>query len=145
MIGIRIVSGRFMDRVPPLLIMGIAAGSGVVAFAMLFIACILAPAAISEMLFYASGIFVGLCMGLGIPVNQTVAVKMSPAKRWGAANGLFQLAIDVANGTLSVLWGFLASSIGYASVMVVIMILVALSFFAALLSYPKKDQEVDPT
>lgn len=138
MIVIRFASGRFMDRAAPLLIMGVGAGAGVIAFAMLFVSCTFATPEAAEMLFYGSGAFVGLCMGLGIPVNQTVAVKMSPAERWGAANGLFQLAIDVANGMLSVLWGFLAAAVGYSVITICIMVLAALSFFAAVISYPKE-------
>ena len=83
MIVVRLKSGAFMDRVVPIKIFTVAVVCGLVTTAMLFFA------AVSDWIFYLSGISYGLCLGLAMPVNQSVAVKNTPSDRWGAANGLF--------------------------------------------------------
>lgn len=140
MIAVRLGAGRFMDRTAPLAIMAVAALAGIVAFALLLVACLLPATEASSILFLSAGVPFGLCMGLGIPVNQTIAVRMSPASRWGAANGLFQLAIDIANGVLSLLWGLLANAWGFGIVCACIMTMLGMSIVAAALAYPKADQ-----
>lgn len=138
MIVVRIAAGRFMDRVRPLKLMGIAAAAGIVAFAM-GTGCIMGIFGTwTELLFYAMGIPFGICMGLGIPVNQTIAVKMTPPERWGAANALFMLGVDVSNALTSLLWGLLIQELGYLVALVGCMIALMLSFCAALILYPKQ-------
>lgn len=139
MIIIRLGAGRFMDSVAPLKLMGLACACGIVAFA-LGIGCasgLFGP--LTEVLFYAMGLPFGICMGLGIPVNQTIAVKMTPPERWGAANALFMLGVDVSNALASVAWGFLIQSLGYAAALIGCCVMLILSFAAALLLYPKHE------
>lgn len=138
MIVIRLISGKFMDSAPALAIMGVSAGAGVIAFTCLFFASLMPNGEISSMLFYFAGVPFGVCMGLGIPINQAVAVKMSPKDRWGATNGLFQLSIDVANGFLSVLWGFLGSMVGFGAVCICVSVCMVVAFLSALLCYQKE-------
>lgn len=92
MIAVRLVSKAFMDRVAPFKIMTFTVLFGLIGFAMVFFA------GQSELLFYAAGIPYGLCLGIAIPLNQSVAVKNTPAERWGAANAIYLLASDIGIG-----------------------------------------------
>ncbi len=144
MIGVRLVSGHFMDSTSPLRLMGIAAASGVIAFA-LGIGCgmhLFGP--LTEPLFYAIGIPFGLFMGLGMPVNQTMAVKLTPPERWGAANALFMLGIDISGAVFSVIWGFMIESQGYPLAFTGCLLLQVIAFVVALIVYPKKRAKGTP-
>lgn len=138
MIAIRLTSGRFMDKVRPILIMGAAVASGLVCYGALLVCTQLSPGPVVEAVFYASGIFYGLSLGISLPINQTIAVRLSPPERWGAANGLYLLGNDVAIGLASLAWGFSTAVAGYAATIVAVMVLIALSFVAALVCYPKE-------
>ncbi len=137
MIVVRLTSGKFMDRFKPIYIMGVAVASGLVCYSVL-VACSLLPADAAEGVFYASGVFYGISLGLSLPVNQAVAVRLSPPSRWGAANGLYLLGNDVSIGIASLAWGFLAPTLGYTATLCIVMALIAASFFAALACYPKE-------
>lgn len=96
MIIVRISSKAFMDRVLPIKLFAVAVAAGLVCYAMLFVVTLPDVTGVARgVLFYSAGLFYGLCLGIALPVNQTVAVKNSPAERWGAANGLFFLLLDV--------------------------------------------------
>lgn len=138
MIVIRLVSGRFMDKVAPIKIMGAAVAAGLLAFAMLLICSLGIAGQITETLFYLAGIPFGLCMGIAIPINQTIAVRFSPGDRWGAANALFMLGIDIGNGVLSVVWGFLSESVGFSATIVAVIICLVVAYIAAHMVYPKE-------
>lgn len=138
MIVVRLTSGRFMDRFKPIYIMGVAVAAGLVCYAVL-VACSLLPSGgVTEWAFYASGVFYGISLGLSLPVNQAVAVRLSPPSRWGAANGLYLLGNDVSIGIASLAWGFLAPALGYTVTLCIVMACIAASFFAALACYPKE-------
>lgn len=137
MIVVRVGAGRFMDTTPPLVLMGVAAGCGAIAFGMGAGCAAGAFGSFTEPLYYAMGLPFGICMGLGIPVNQTMAVKLTPPERWGAANGLFLLGVDLSNAVASVAWGFLIQSLGYTAALIGCIIMLALSFAAAALLYPR--------
>lgn len=138
MIIVRVSTGRFMDATPPLRLMGIASLCGIIAFGMGLGCATGAFGDLTEPLFYAMGIPFGVCIGLGIPVNQTIAVRMTPPERWGAANGLFLLGVDLSNALASVGWGFLIQNLGYTAALTGCIIMLALSFLAAALLYPKR-------
>ena len=106
MILVRLKSGAFMDRFEPIKILPVALACGLVAFAML-VACgtVLDGAPVRDAVFNLSGIVYGFCIGIALPLNQSVAVKSTPPERWGAANALFQLANDVGIGGACVIWG----------------------------------------
>ena len=137
MIAVRISSKAFMDRVLPIRLFAIAIASGIVCYAML-LAVTLSPeiGLAQSALFYVAGIFYGLCLGISLPVNQTVAVKNSSPDRWGAANGLFMLLFDVGIGLASVVWGITNDQMGFSFTVVCVLVLIAASFFVALATYP---------
>ncbi len=140
MILVRISAGCFMDKITPIVLMGIAAASGIVAFGM-GVGCTLgAFGALTEIMFYGMGIPFGICMGLGVPVNQTIAVKMTPSERWGAANALFMLGFDIGGAIASTVWGFMIQNIGYAAALIGCIVMLVLSFAAAAVLYPKRSQ-----
>ena len=92
------------------------------------------------MLFYAAGLPYGLCPGLAIPVNQTVAVKNSSAERWGAANGLFLLQVDIGIGVAATIWGITNDMFGFAFTLGCVIVLVIASLGVAYLCYPADDK-----
>lgn len=140
MIIIRLISGTFMDRIRSIKIMGIAVICGLVCFAMLFACSLWEGSPQSEWIFYLTGVPYGISLGIALPVNQTVAVRLTPPKRWGAANSLFLLGNDIAIGLSSLLWGFTIQSFGFSTTLLVIMGFIALSFGAALICYPKEEE-----
>ena len=139
MIIVRLKSGAFMDRFAPIKIMPVALAFGVVAFAML-IACgtVLDSSPARDAVFYLAGIVYGPCIGIVNPLNQAVAVKNTPPERWGAANALFQLAIDVGIGCASVIWGLVNDSFGFPVTICCAMCCIVASYFVARAVYPKE-------
>lgn len=138
MIVVRLTSGKFMDRFRPISIMGVAVAAGLVCYGMLLGCPLLEGSGTVEAAFYAAGVFYGISLGLSLPVNQAVAVRLSPPSRWGAANGLYLLGNDVAIGVASLAWGLLAPAVGFGVTICVVMCCIAASFFAALACYPKE-------
>ncbi len=111
MIAVRLKSKSFMDTVAPIKIMGVSAASGLICYGMLLACGIWSNFGALDIVFYFAGIFYGLCLGLAMPVNQTVAVRNTPDERWGAANALYLLATDIGIGTASVIWGVINDSV----------------------------------
>lgn len=139
MILVRLKSGAFMDRFAPIAILPVALACGLVAFAML-VACgtILDGAPVRDAVFNLSGIVYGFCIGIALPLNQSVAVKNTPPERWGAANALFQLANDVGIGGACVIWGIVNDCFGFPVTICCAMCCIAASYFAARAVYPKE-------
>lgn len=138
MIAVRLVSGGFMDKVAPIAIMGVAVICGLISYGALLFCEVAGSGSLSEIVFYAAGLPYGVSLGVSLPINQSVAVKLSPPSRWGAANGLFLLANDVAIGMASLAFGFTVSAFGYVPTFAIIMVCIALSFLVALAMYPKQ-------
>ena len=139
MIIVRLKSGAFMDRFAPIKILPVALAFGVVAFAML-IACgtVLDSSPARDAVFYLAGIVYGPCIGIVNPLNQAVAVKNTPPERWGAANALFQLAIDVGIGGACVIWGLVNDSFGFPVTICCVICCAVASYFVARAVYPKE-------
>ena len=139
MIIVRLKSGAFMDRFAPIKILPVALAFGVVAFAIL-IACgtVLDSSPARDAVFYLAGIVYGPCIGIVNPLNQAVAVKNTPPERWGAANALFQLAIDVGIGCASVIWGLVNDSFGFPVTICCVICCAVASYFVARAIYPKE-------
>ena len=139
MIIVRLKSGAFMDRFAPIKILPVAVAFGVDAFAML-IACgtVLDSSPARDAVFYLAGIVYGPCIGIVNPLNQAVAVKNTPPERWGAANALFQLAIDVGIGCASVIWGLVNDSFGFPVTICCVICCAVASYFVARAVYPKE-------
>ena len=130
MIAVRLVSKAFMDRVAPFKIMTFTVLFGLIGFAMVFFG------GQSELLFYAAGIPYGLCLGIAIPLNQSVAVKNTPAERWGAANAIYLLASDIGIGVASAVWGVVNDAAGFSVTILCAMCCVAASLVVAWFAYP---------
>lgn len=139
MILVRLKSGAFMDRFAPIVILPVALACGLVAFAML-VACgtVLDGTPVCDAVFNLSGIVYGFCTGIALPLNQSVAVKNTPPERWGAANALFQLAIDVGIGGACVIWGIVNDCFGFPVTICCAMCCIAASYFVARAVYPKE-------
>ena len=137
MIVVRLSSRTFMDRIAPLKLHAFAACFGVVYCLTLIAACqFAADEGLRNGLFYFAGIPYGLCLGVAMPVNQAVAVKNSPAERWGAANGLYLLLVDVGIGGGAIAWGVTNDYFGFTVTLAIVIVLVVASVAAARLSYP---------
>ena len=107
MIAVRLKSKSFMDRVAPLKICTASTACGLAGFLLLLMA------GSSDLAYYAAGILYGVCLGVSMPLNQSVAVKNTPAERWGAANALYLLASDVGIGVSSIVWGLVNDAAGF--------------------------------
>lgn len=141
MVIVRVSSKIFMDRILPIKLFAVAVASGIVCFSLLLIVTLpITAGVLQSALFYVSGIFYGLCLGVALPVNQTVAVKNSPAERWGAANGLFMLLFDVGIGIASVVWGITNDLLGFTFTAGCVIVLVALSLLVAFITYPESEK-----
>lgn len=137
MIAVRLKSKSFMDTVAPIKIMGVSAASGLICYGMLLVCGIWSNFGALDIVFYFAGIFYGLCLGLAMPVNQTVAVRNTPDERWGAANALYLLATDIGIGTASVIWGVINDSFGFTTTICCVMACIAASLIAARVCYPR--------
>lgn len=133
MIVVRLKSRSFMDRIAPLHVFAVSVVSGLAAFALL----LAAPHA--SALYYLSGLLYGICMGISLPLNQSVAVKNTRPERWGAANALFLLASDIGIGLSSTLWGVVNDQAGFSVTIGCVMACIALSYVVAWRWYPKED------
>lgn len=139
MILVRLKSGAFMDRFAPIKILPVALACGLVAFAML-VACgtVLDGSPVRDAVFNLAGIVYGFCSGIALPLNQSVAVKNTPPERWGAANALFQLAIDVGIGGACIIWGIVNDCFGFPVAICCAMCCIVASYFVARAVYPKE-------
>lgn len=132
MIAVRLTSKAFMDVVAPIKIMAAAVACGIVGYVMIF------NAAHSELLFILAGLPYGICLGVALPLNQSVAVKNTPPERWGATNALYQLANDIGIGTASVIWGIVNDAAGFSVTIICVMCCIVASFAVAFFAYPKE-------
>lgn len=139
MILVRLKSGAFMDRFAPIKILPFALACGLVAFGMLVVCgTVLDDTPVRDAVFNLSGIVYGFCIGIALPLNQSVAVKNTPPERWGAANALFQLANDVGIGGACVIWGIVNDCFGFPATICCAMCCIVASYFVARAVYPKE-------
>ena len=132
MIAVRLKSNSYMDRVAPIKVFAVAVACGVVAYLLLL------ASETSSVFYYIAGLFYGMCLGISMPINQSVAVKNTPAERWGAANALYMLATDVGVGVASVIWGAINDSFGFTTTICCVIVCIVLSFAVAWAVYPKE-------
>lgn len=133
MIAVRLTSRAFMDRVAPIKIMAAAVVCGLIAFFMAY------NATHSELLFCLAGLPYGVCLGVALPLNQSVAVKNTPPERWGAANAIYLLASDIGIGCASAIWGVVNEVAGFSTSIICVMCCIVLSLIVACFSYPRTD------
>lgn len=132
-------AARLMDRVVPLKLMTLAVIMGLVAYAMLLLCgTMLSGNTALDVVFCTAGVPYGLCLGMSMPLNQSIAVKNTPPNRWGAANALFQLAIDCGIGATCLLWGIINDAFGFPVTIVCVMVFIAAALLTAKLCYPKQ-------
>lgn len=137
MIVIRLSSKAFMDRILPIKLLALAVAAGFICFSMLLATSLsVVDGAARDIVFYAAGIFYGLCLGVALPVNQTVAVKNSPTDRWGAANGLYFMLMDIGIGVASILWGVTNDTFGFAFTLVGVLVFLVATLVVAFFAYP---------
>ncbi len=139
MIVVRLWSGKFMDTTPAFHIFVVAVAAGFAYCALLFWAGT-TTGGLAAALFYAAGAFYGIAIGLALPVNQSVAVKMSPAHRWGKANALFLFANDVSIGFTSLIWGIVNETFGFSVSIICVMACLAASLAVAWIAYPASEK-----
>ncbi|WP_418253467.1 MFS transporter [Gordonibacter urolithinfaciens] len=130
MIAVRLKSKSFMDRVAPIKICTASTACGLAGFLLLFVA------GSSDLAYYAAGILYGVCLGVSMPLNQAVAVKNTPAERWGAANALYLLASDVGIGVSSIVWGLVNDAAGFPATICCVMGCILAAWVVAWFSYP---------
>ena len=130
MVGIRLLSRTFMDTVVPIKIYTGAIACGFLCFGLLYFA------PVAHWAYYVAGIFYGLCLGVSLPINQTVAVKNTPSTRWGATNALFLLANDIGIGCSSLIWGYLNNAFGFQFSILCVLGCLALAYLLAWICYP---------
>ena len=137
MIVVRLSSKAFMDRVLAIKLFAVAVAAGVVCFSMLLVTTLpVLEGPARDIVFYAAGIFYGVSLGMALPVNQAVAVKNSPAERWGAANGLFLMLMDLGIGAASVVWGMTNDQFGFTFTLACVIVCIVASLGVAYLAYP---------
>ena len=138
MITVRIFSNRFMDALPPKVTMGIGCAAGTITLILMFIVANSPAGIAANVLFYLAGLIFGAYNGLLLPLTQSIAVKCTVPERWGAANALSQLALDIGIGAACILWGFTNSAFGFPVSIIACIASPVLAFIAALFLFPKK-------
>lgn len=141
MIVIRLASRSFMDRTPAFKLHTIAALAGIAyCFTLIAVGQPGIGEGLRDGLYYFAGVPYGVCLGIVAPVNQAVSVKNSPPERWGAANALFFLLLDISIGIAAVLWGITNDSFGFTTTLVFVMAFIIASVGVARLTYPAADK-----
>ncbi len=126
----RFLGGRLLDVVPPRVLFLFTVACGIIMFAMLEFGQ-------SAEWLYASGLFFGVSMGFAFPLLNSLAVKNTPAERWGAANAMFYLANDVGVGVGALIWGAVIDAFGFAPIMIGGMVVFAAAYLIALVVFPR--------
>lgn len=139
MVLVRLRTSTFLDNMPAIRIFAVAVGAGIVCCA-LFLGAGATTGGASAGCYYAAGAFYGVCLGLSLPVNQSVAVKNSPAHRWGKTNAFFLFANDVSIGIASLLWGIINDAFGFPITIVCVMACILASLLVARICYPPSDR-----
>ena len=134
MIIVRLKSDTYMDRVAPIKVFGVSVVCGIIAYLLLF------ASEAQHALFYLAGIFYGVCLGVSMPISQSVAVKNTPSNRWGAANALYLLATDIGIGLSCLAWGAINDIFGFAVTLWCVIACIAVSFIVAWIVYPKEKE-----
>ncbi|MEA5018781.1 MAG: MFS transporter [Gordonibacter sp.] len=135
MIVVRLRSQSFMDRIAPLKIFSVAISCGLVAFLLLQVS------SINHLAYYVAGIVYGVCLGISMPLNQTVAVKNTPLERWGAGSALYLLACDIGVGVGAAAWGFINEAAGFTVSLWCAMACMVAALAVARAVYPKTEKK----
>lgn len=139
MVLVRLRAGKFMDTTPALRIFAVAVAAGLAGYGLL-LAVGATEGGLAMGLFYGAGACYGVALGLALPVNQSVAVKMSPSHRWGKANALFLFANDVSIGITSFIWGIVNEAFGFNVSIICVMACITAALVVAWLVYPASEK-----
>lgn len=138
MIIVRLRSQSFMDRIAPLKVFSVAIACGLAAF------LLLQASPFNHLAYYAAGLIYGVCLGISMPLNQTVAVKNTPLERWGAGSALYLLACDIGVGIGSAAWGFINEAAGFATSLWCAMACMIAALAVARAVYPRDNKTAQP-
>ena len=127
---IRLAGGTFFDKVKPILLFIAPMVCGAIALAILF-------AWRTQIGFIVAGCFFGLNMGVGLPLLLSVCVKCTAPERWGSANALYFLAMDLGVGLSAIVWGAIIDASGYPTALLVGIGLIALTYVVAFFAFPR--------
>ena len=142
MVIVRLKSGAFMDTKPSIIGYTVAMAGGIICCVILIAAgTVCAGTTLAAPLFYGAGIFYGLCMGLSMPICQTVSVKSTPPERWGAGNALFLLSQDVGICLAVIIWGALNDTLGFHISLIGCIICIIASYVSAWVCFPAKEKQ----
>ena len=141
MIAVRLASNRFMDRTDPFKIMTAGCLFGVAGLVMLLLAGTVLHGTAATAVFYLAGLVYGPCPGLCMPITSTVAVKNTPPERWGAANSLTLLALDVGIGIASLVWGVCNDALGFTITIPIVILCPLAAIVVSKIMFPKHHTE----
>lgn len=138
MVIVRASSKAFMDTVAAIKI-HVAATAAAGFIAIFFLAAAQQPAdSLARFVLYlAAGACYGIGAGVATPNNQSVAVRNTPSNRWGAANALVLLAMDVGIGVGSIVWGIINDAYGYHVTLICLVFCAVVSIVLAFIFYPE--------
>lgn len=104
----RIGIARLIDRLPTRLTLTFIYALGVASFLVVY-------AATNSAVFYAAGALFGLSFGLSTPMMNTMAIRLSPRERWGAATATNYLGTDIGVGVGGIVAGAIVTQWGFGA------------------------------
>lgn len=130
-IAVRFGASKILDRLPPLLVFLVPLGAGALSLGGIFFVHL-------EWVFNLCGVGYGVCLGFAIPLLSSIAVKLAPPERWGAANALFFLCYDIGVGAGAVAWGALLDTFGFSAVFAASAASIVAALVSACALFPRK-------
>lgn len=130
----RFLGGKLFDVVPPRVLFLVTVSCGIAMFLMMAFAQ-------DAWWLYASGVFFGISMGFSFPLLNSMSIKNTPARRWGAANAMFFLANDLGVGIGASLWGVVVDYAGFFPVMIGGVVMMVLAYAIAYVIFPRNDTD----
>lgn len=93
-----------------------------------------------EMLLYTAGLLCGLGLGVSSTVLSVLVMSRAALERRGAASATYQCAGDLGYTIGSLVWGFVASAVGYRSLYGILIVLPMIALVMCLLIFrtPRK-------
>lgn len=106
MFAVRLFAGKLGDRFPPIRVLVPTLGFGMLSFFLTI------PANSAAMLF-VSGTLYGISVGLGFPLLNTMAYRLTAPSRWHASTATFFLGCDIGWASGSYAWGVVIDAFGF--------------------------------
>ncbi|MBE6428530.1 MAG: MFS transporter [Planctomycetaceae bacterium] len=108
MFAVRLLGGKFGDKYPPLTVLLPTLFVGLLSFWGTIFAHS-APA------LFLTGTFYGISIGLGFPLLNTLAYRLTPSHRWHASTATFFLGCDIGWAAGSYAWGCVIDAFGFTA------------------------------